>query len=711
MRCEGQTGLQLAVAAALVPVLAAFGGVHGGEPALTRGHAQAASPNRPLASLGLRPSGKWSHWGASPSAPPRAATPKALWFGWDGPIWRYDMRTEAVEVFTALDGLPLAEGGSLERVVAAADERCAVMIRRDCSKPMVFHWAPGSPWRALPLLGQGNYVRDIAFDPNGRLLALHAVSGGCAISRFGDGKWARIGTAPDSSALVPLPDGYVVTSLGGQQEMTATFVPSAVPGKVKSAKLSGANRDHFLYHRFGDKTLCLPVATLGRIMGDDRGYELTHEGFQERLAGHYIGFDLKAGGFLTCDVLETTGEYILVKPDVADAPRIQLRFDSCWGFSPFRDTRGQLWRGDMRWDGRAWRSMAGKWSFPGPAHRAHERGFARLADDGSGWSRVNPDIPWGAVIYDSEHGTYWTATSYTGSGELRLIRAAGGKREVIRSVSNGSCTGLPSVRTSEGDWWGCLGGRAIVRLTAKGTREYPSKVYRLCRSPGGRLWCNTEGSEYARYDPNSDSFVRDEPWDDFGFTFGEWRLSYIPDVNGSALWCKADGRWATFHTPFSQNNAQVRCDPVHGDRLLVTVGYVGVLEYNATLRQWARLTENFCRASFDARGRRILSGAGVLVYDGDPWANYKPDPNEERDFAKLLKQMDSERVAVREQASARAAADLERFRDRIEQAANDHSLSLEVRVRLTDILSRADPIRPAPPPLFRAMHPALLPPS
>lgn len=601
----------------------------------------------------------------------------------------------------------------LERVTAAGNEHCAILIRRDYNKGGVFLWRRECGWQALPLLGQGNYIRDIAFDANDQLLALHAVSGGCSVSRFDNGKWVSVCTVPASQTLVPLADGYVVTALGGQQEMTVNYVPFAAPREPVCTKLSDVNRERMLYCRLGGKVLCLPRGTWARIAGYDEGFELTSAGLQKCLAGHCIGFDFKAGTFLNCKILETTDEHLLLRPDIPDAPEIRLPVFSTYGssFRPFRDSGGHLWMDGMRWDGRDWQAIAEKTSFPGGVWRAHERDYAQLSEDGSNWSLLNSDTPLDAFTYDSKERTYWRATSFTEKGALRLIRSTGGKEDVIRTIPYDVFPGWPSCRTSEGDWWGVDNHHVIFRLTDNGVKQYSPKGLNLFLGPRGQLWCNTEVNDYARYDPRGDTFVPDKPWDDFSLDFGKWKLSYIPLLDGSGLWCKKNGDWAPFLTPFSPHNAKVFSDPVYKDRLLVTVQGIGALEYNATLNQWARFTDSTYRANFDARGRRILSGLYLLVYDGDPWAGFKPDPKEDAAFSRLLKQLDDDGWKVREETIRALAKNFDTFRDRIIDALEDPSLSLEVRTRLKSTLPIAGAAFPAPPDLFRTKYPVLLPPK
>jgi hypothetical protein len=142
----------------------------------------------------------------------------------------------------------------------------------------------------------------------------------------------------------------------------------------------------------------------------------------------------------------------------------------------------------------------------------------------------------------------------------------------------------------------------------------------------------------------------------------------------------------------------------------VTVTGVGTLEYNATLDNWVCLTDSsFQFASFDAMGRQLLMYHCLLVYDGDPWANFKPDVDEGPEFARLLTQMDDKNPKVREATTSRMARELYRFRSRIIEATDNPLLSSEVQARLKSILPDPQAFPPAPPPLFRTMHPVLQP--
>jgi hypothetical protein len=278
---------------------------------------------------------------------------------------------------------------------------------------------------------------------------------------------------------------------------------------------------------------------------------------------------------------------------------------------------------------------------------------------------------------------------------------------------------VPEIQSHDGDWW-WIGGTGlkqsrtnVVRLTSKGLREYsPNNCLRMSMSPKGTIWA-CQYNKYWRYSAKLDDFVEDEPWDEYAFQLGKWTLSYVPATelaNSCDLYCKIDGKWASFYTPYSSSEpARVIKNAVYRGRLLVTVGAVGVLEYDAARGQWTRLVDTNSRAMYDYAGRRIIStGQCVLVYEGDTLAN--ADAKSEDDaFQRLLKQLDDDSFKVREAATQQLAAEVGKYGLRIREAIANDALSLEVRERLKRVLPANDKGAPPPPPLLRTMHPLIAP--
>lgn len=656
--------------------------------------------------------GHWTCWTPESSTffGPQASTPRALWFSGfcAGHIWRYDLKTEKIQVFSALDGLPFDEG-TVGRIATASDERCAVFIRRNGRGDTLFLWTPANGWHALPAIGDNpSAVRDIGFDAKDQLLALHTQGGRYRISRLDGKDWVAVRDVPESYSLVPLSEGCLLAN-SDNSATTTTYVPASNPDQSTSTKGNLVYLSFLYYFRCGSKVLCLATEKQEKLIYREKGFEVTPAGFRESLAGKYIGVDLKAGGFFDCRVIESTDEHVVLEPQVPDAPRIELRYDTDYYFQPIRDPNGHLWVGRRRWDGREWKTFSSGFELPGSGWDALDQPRVRLSADGTHWNHINPDLPVRVRSYDPATRTGWTATSSNGKGELRLTRFADGKKDVIRTVPYDDFPGLPYFRTASGDWWWVGRNRGILRMTPEGIREYPGR-HMIFPGPQGNIWCMQHDMSSFRYDAGKDEFVPDrQVLEDFAFDLGKLRLSWVPPL--PTLWTKTPrGDWTEFRTPFSDSVATVYRSPVYKDRLLLSVGGIGVLEYNATLDRWIRLSDVGYYAGFDPQGRRLLHNFCILVYDGDPWT-LAPSPHDD-EFAQLLKQMDDNNWNVREEATRLMRENLDRFRWQIFQAADDPSLSEEVRSRLKGLLPEKDegtkPNLP-PPPLFRTMHPLLKP--
>jgi hypothetical protein len=685
--------------------------------------------NPPVNASASQPAGKWSCWSASPTLGPRAASPKALWFGEceTGHIWRYDLQTQKTQVFSALDGLPL-EQGSLLRITVASDERCAILIegQREAihRKKRAFLWHPKEGWRALPPANVEEAdigMTDIGFDAQDRLLGVYMGAHSAIVELAGD-KWRPLCEAPVGWwCFIPLPEGY---GLGAPGQNMYTFIPandSAHPWVFFNVSHGCPSNPQ--YFRAGGRTIA--------FFAPGVAFDITPKGLHEFPKAPYSGWDMKAKGILSCRLLEKTGEHVLVRPEVPGAPDIELPNESADSFEPLRDADGGLWWGSKRWDGKQWQSIGPACEFPSRA--LYMRSRVRLDGDGLSWSVIDPGIPQWATCYDEAKHTAWICaphncvpSKWDAKGQLQFIHQDGHKREILRTVPYEHCSGLPEVQSPDGDWWWRTGSGFwanaghVVRLTSTGVREYPlkppyvSECDRMAISPKGNVWAvlDTAGS-YFRYDPKIDAFVKDEPWEDFAFTLGRLTLSYVmphQPFDHPELYRKMDDVWAPFHTPFSNDRVTVSVNAVFRDRLLMTAG-VSVMEYDSTSGRWARLTDTWHQAGFDSTGRRILTNFCVLAYDGDPCAAFEPDANDEPVFSRLLKQLDDERWKVRQEATRLMAKDIGKFRDRIICAADDPSLSLEVRTRLRSMLPNDGTFPPAPPPLFRTMYPALPPPK
>ncbi len=684
------------------------------------GAGPASATTQPAARSASRTSGKWSCW-TQPFMYPRCVSPQAIWFApySTAHIWRYDRKTEKVQAFSVLDGLPLEE--HVSRVTAAADERCAILTGRSQwdSRARVSLWHPKEGWRALPALADGGTVLDIGFDAKGRLLALSTLAQKYAVQEFADGSWRHLHDAPQADYIIMLPEGYMLGCIGDKSIFT--FVPAADPTKPKTFTVPRGHPSsyHPTYFLAGGKTFALLFRGLVHEIGPN--------GLRQCPRSQYLGWDMKAGGILSYHVAGKTDKHMLMRANVTGVPEMEVPHEYLDYFRTFRDVEGHVWWGSRRWDGRKWENIDFGKLFPEVyCHWAHARDRLQLTDDGRSWSVVDPGIPMWATGYNKAKHTAWVRSPYNRNedkGRLQLIRQNGQEREVIRTVPYENYLGMPEIQSPDGDWWWCGGSKLrregiwrVVRLTPSGIREYPMESRRLYLSAKGTVWSIPlvkNINKYYRYNPKSDTFVEDAPWEDFAFMLGKLRLSYVPPkhrIYGSTVYRKTEEGWKPFLTPYSPHPVKAAANAVFRDLLLVTVYRLGVMEYNSTLNKWVRLTDNHMHfASFDCAGRRILTHDRVLVYEGDPWSQLKSSAKEQAAFLRLLTQMDDDSWPVRDKATRTMARNLAGFHSLIVAAVDDHSLSLEVWIRLKSILPSGSDFLPAPPGLFRTMHPLLVP--
>ena len=324
-------------------------------------------------------------------------------------------------------------------------------------------------------------------------------------------------------------------------------------------------------------------------------------------------------------------------------------------------------------------------------------------------------------VYDPATGEAWWSTTADGRRVWQLVKLEGNRRRPLRDIPEPNSPGGFKFKDRKGCWWGAGNTSDSETFFAFRLDANDDKIHRypcprgidggyrpqVQLSPKGSVWIWSEKT-CLRYDEANDKFVEDEPWDDFAFEFGPWRLSMAGPISsyGQAVYRKEDGLWRQMPEPFGEGSLRGAPGMIREDRMLIS-GARGVLEYSAKADRWVLLHEyGGFRAAFTASGQRVLVNRyGVLMYDGDPMVPASREAEQEqKTVSELLKLLDSDSWRVREDATAKLKKLYPNVRDRIAAAAKDPSLSLEVRVRCGLILRDNEGRLPVVG-LFRSMHP------
>jgi len=628
-----------------------------------------------------------------------------FWFFSAAKIWRCDPNTDKLTVFTPLDGLPL-DTCLVEHMAAAEDGRCAVQMGG------IYLYRPSAGWRRLPA-PSGRQVWQIGFGPAGKL---HALSDdeigrpGSVIRTWDGNAWNVAVATPAYQRFVPLSDGFLlhVPAVAGRDSPWALHQPldgSAAAGYGQPEPFASVMSD--MQHR--GRTYCL-VRQRNKIR---TGLVRLYEAAGGRLTAepNTVALDMRDDCLLT---LNAGGDpwdlsYTLVSPRSAfKAPVPAREWNRLVGTVPVRDPRGRLWLGNERLEGETWRVVAPRAADFAPPARAPAPAGA-----------VRP--PAAAAV---RH--LWRQESDRGKNYWRYYEVAGGGQKLLLTMPAPNMVGGPSVPAPDGTWWGAMRTynetpekfyAARFEATGEGKIHlYPCErgiaggfMPQLALSPGGRLWVWTE-KHNLRYDPGADKLVADEPWEDFSFAWGDWRLSMAGKVSsfGAAVYVKEGGAWRPLTDPFSHHPVRGTPGMIRGDRMLMAADGVGMLEYNVTTDNWAVLhSSSGFRARFDDAGRRVLIGwRCTLVYDGDPFApTGQADRAEAEAFSQILKLLDDYRWRVRDKATEELRKNFATFRLRMEAAARRSDLSLEARLRIEQVLKETTGSRPRLAGLFQRMHP------
>ncbi len=630
-----------------------------------------------------QPGGKWQCWSDAGLALTVGYGGDSIYLGGSGLVWRYDVKTGKREVFTPCDGLPL-EQDVVVQLAVASDGRCALRFSRRSS---AYLYRPGEGWRELPLPQGG---RNVAFSPDNTLYCLQWEGPGrTRIWRLDDSEWKVVANVPPCQAFVPLASGFLLGHLrvkhnGGSRSVIAYVGPEGGEPTVyekQEGVFMDAPQRHF---HVGQDTYVILRSRSGQdgyrrvtprgLLKDDRAAKLDPANAMPVPKGKPSGIP-EADRARRQALMRMPGLLPALRPPQHLADHGAVLNGRRYIFDPAR---------------RVWADLAAGLA---PVFRNACDPVTRQA---------------------------WWSTTVDGKRVWQLVTLEGGKRLPLRSIPEPQILGGFKFKDSAGRWWGA--GRTSHReeffafsLDANDAiHRYPCARgidggYRpqVQLSPNGKVWIWTEKT-CLRYDQDNDKFFQDDPWEDFAFAFGPWRLSMAGPISsfGQAVYRKEDGAWRPMPEPFGKGTLWGTPAMIRGDRMLIS-GTRGVMEYSAKDDRWVLLHEyGGFRAGFTPTGQRVLVNRYcVLLYDGDPMAPATRDAQKEQAVVdELLKLMDNDRWRVRDDATQKLKKLYPAVGERVAAAAKDTSLSMEVRIRLQEILRENASDWPMGS-LFRSMHP------
>ncbi len=701
MRC----GILLSTFAVLLP-LALWASPSAGAPS-TRA-AAATAPESP---------GRWYYWSDCSTTHIVGYGKDSLWFQAWGLLWRYDVKTQTIRTFTPMDGLPLEGPRVVSQIAVAGDDKsCAIAF-----SGWGYLWRAKKGWRLLPNQEPKRRMGLLAYDPDGRLNCLFMNGPGkTTIYRWAGGQWQKVLDVPTCQLFMPLKGGYFLYLLqkggpvfqpGNGQKPVAYEIPKGLSFRKRVFQTGGRTLGLFSAYRGRKSVSVLCRITPGKIVEESEGvgFDLTGNGYLKMVGPE------DRGGRRVHGIGSTTDDKIA---DTTKGPRI--------GEICVRDANGHIWASSSRWDGRQWKLILPKQHLESHSDVMDRRMFV-FDESKMTWKRINQNVaPAWRSTYDPATRTAWWGRRVEGREVFQHIRITGPKTEVLRTLPKPAGSGgQPQFKDPSGSWWGAgKGGRGdpapfyACRYDKAGKAHvYPCNRgaaggYRpqIQLSPGGKVWLWEEKNS-LRYDPKQDKFVQAEPWDDFSFRFGPWELSIAGKVSSAAggqqIYRKVDDRWVPLKNPFGGGVAWASRKMIFRDRMLITAAPIGVLEYDVTKDRWAVLSKSGFRAHFDEKGRRVLVNRScVLLFDGDPFAPVDAKDKDPAILSELLKLMDDASWRVREKATQELKKLYPTVRGRLRAALGHKKLSLEVRLRIQELLREMKGGDSIPlVGLFRRMHP------
>ncbi len=662
---------------------------------------------------------------AQPADPPTATQPagrRHAWVGAGGPTcrgvggdsmwlgdynafpWRIDLKTGQIDSATVLDGLP----GEMVRDTAVLPDGTAAALTRESSS--LYLCRPGGRWQAIPRPEPDLLPFSLLLDTEGRLccLATDRPVQHDSVHHWRDGRWKLVRPVPRCTVAVAVDRGLVLF-----REVDRVGFLANDTDEVTEWAAFRTNMSPFGRYWLNGRCCVFPQ---GEWLN---GYTTWEKAWwcgpvklePAKAKGDLLGLDYQAGDLLELKVLNKTRdqeEFEFPAAPGAQAVRFAPAREGVTGIRilPVRDPTGQLWVGNRRWDGQAWRPVQPDNAMP---YRFYDRYPLYRFDPARGeWATDMKGVPIRLIGLDPASRTGW---QFERAGEnawrWRLMQLSPDGPKVLRTVESEQWFGDPCFRTPAGEWW-FRANDELTRLDDEGAHavagEPPSQ---LLLSPAGNVWVTrvTRVEPFLRYDRSARRFVDAAPWEECSFRFGPWTLARLNDgVNLTRLYVRdRQDQWGPF-TELGGTGTNAGPEMIHGRRMIVRVEGVGVVIYDADSNRSVLLdTHRWERVGFDPRGRPLFIGFNsALLFDGDPFAA-SPLPAELPD---LLARMDSRDFRERE-AATKEMANLAPLHFRlIEDLLTRENLGPEVRWRLDQIVKApgAEPVG-----LLRRMHPLLVP--
>lgn len=661
-----------------------------------------------------------------------AVSTRSIWFRRSLLLWRYDFQTQTTHPFSFMEGF---RAGSFSRLTA--DDSGSFALTDDRNALVL---APGKGWRSLPNWRGDGRLRSMHFGDDGSLLGLRTGQ----LLRWTGRAWEKIRPFPATVGAARMPKSWLLWDSTTNDQYACDRFRVLADGQQK-AKPCPTNQPDGARVTFMGPVLrtrgktYVYVGLSAKKRGAPRILAaVTPEGLRllppKRV---WFGIDMTGDGFVKAAIHSrewgsgfywrvTTPEGKQLPPVLGHGSDIPI---------VLRDPNGHIWCNANRWDGKEWKRVLPRCAFPYQQQMtlALDGGRFRFDGETGRWRTMAPGVPEDLSCYDPKTRTGWIRRySGTHRGLLFVRIGKDGKITVLRRIASAP-GGNPLFRSPDGNsWWRY--NNIIIRVDADGKVHRHSGHARVKRgmenahphvvlSPKGNVWMWHLGGYWARFDPKSGQFVRAKPYDEFAFRFGPWMLSVMGErpadythnlrLGGEVgqVFRKDKGGWKAMPSPFDPGGLYCTRRMIRGDRMLVTCS-LGAFEYDATNDRWAFLHRGQgLVAGFDDAGRRILIAQQrhVLVLDGDPFiAKGDVARAEITTMSRLLRLMDHSDWRVREKATERAKGLGAGCHARLQAALERDDLSLEVRLRIKEVLKDTNTsLSVALPSLFDFMHPPL----